>query len=185
MIRKDARQAEFSRLVAREKLAEAESLHEFEANATERQALARRFGLLSLDLFRVSVRLKHSHGGSVIRMTGRLEAELQQACVVTLEPVRNRIEEDFSLSFNLASARQQGGEVVIDVAGEDPPEPVPPEGLDIGEIAAQQLALAIDPYPRARGVSLDALEWPGRSATGQADEEGPFAALRPLKERGH
>jgi uncharacterized metal-binding protein YceD (DUF177 family) len=182
MIRKDQRQAEFTRFVARDRLADDESELEIEANAAERQALARRFGLLSLDLLRARLHLRRGRGGALLRVTGHLEAELQQACVVTLEPVRNRIEEELSLSFSLETPAADSGEVVIDVEGEEPPEPVAAEGLDLGEVVAQQLALAIDPYPRAQGASLDAVEWPGRPAE-RAGEEGPFAALKPLKER--
>jgi hypothetical protein len=55
--------------------------------------------------------------------------------------------------------------------------------IDLGEAVAQQLAVALDPYPRAPGAA-----WP-QADTGDADIAAepvrrPFAALDALKKRG-
>jgi hypothetical protein len=56
-----------------------------------------------------------------------------------------------------------------------------PDGLDLGEAVTQQLALSLDPYPRAPGAALpEDLTGPGEA---QAPPESPFAALKTLKER--
>ena len=44
--------------------------------------------------------------------------------------------------------------------------------LDLGEAAAEQLGLALDPYPRRPDAELPAFE--------AEEEQGPFAALRGL-----
>jgi hypothetical protein len=38
----------------------------------------------------------------------------------------------------------------------DEPEPLEGDRIDLGEIVAEELALAIDPYPRAPGAELAA-----------------------------
>ncbi len=44
--------------------------------------------------------------------------------------------------------------VMVDLES-DAAEPFDGDAIDIGEAVAQQLALALDPYPRAPGVSLE------------------------------
>ena len=179
---------EFSRLLGREKLveaglAESGSLHEIEANAEERQALAERFSLTALDSLCARIAVAPAAGGTLIRVSGRLEADLVQACVVTLEPLRSRISEAFDQLYSLAEMVADDLEVEVGPDDEDPPEPVGPEGIDIGELVAQQLAVTIDPYPRAEGASLEALREAGLA--GEAGTaEGPFAALASLKRGG-
>ena len=63
-------------------------------------------------------------------------------------------------------------EVGCQPEAEGPPEPVGPQGIDLGEAVAQQLAIALDPYPRAPGAALP--EEPRAAG-------GPFAALKSLK----
>ena len=143
----------------------------------ERAALARRFGLLALD--RLEARLRLDHGGeSLIRVTGRFEAEVTQACVVSLEPVHNLLEEAFSALYTLASAPVEH-DIVIDPETEEPPEPADPRGIDLGEAVAQQLALALDPYPRAPGAKLAAIA--ANEASGGPEENYPFAVLKDPK----
>ena len=66
-------------------------------------------------------------------------------------------------------------EVVIDPEADDPPEPLGDGLVDVGEIVTQQLALALDPYPRAPGSELPAEAAPATPA------ESPFRALAALK----
>jgi hypothetical protein len=53
------------------------------------------------------------------------------------------------------------------------------ETLDLGEALAEQLALALDPYPRAPGASLAAAE----DEEDESPARGPFAGLAPLRKR--
>jgi len=87
-------------------------------------------------------------------LSGRLRADVVQACVVSLEPVASAIEQDFTLLYG---PTQPGKSVMVDLET-DVAEPFEGDAIDIGEAAAQQLALALDPYPRAPGARL---EWGG------------------------
>ncbi len=169
---------EFSRPIARERLARERLggqviVEEVVATPQERAALARRFGLLGLDSLQATGKIEPADGpdrpdlrdGGLLRLSGRLSAEVRQACVVTLEPVASRIEEEFTLLYSLAPGpavlgqkaagqKAAGQEVVFDPEAEEPPEALGPGGLDLGEVVAQQLVLALDSYPRAPGAAL-------------------------------
>ncbi len=51
----------------------------------------------------------------------------------------------------------------LDVEGAEAPEPVPDGWIDLGELAAEQLGLAIDPYPRKPDAAVPA-EWQAEPA---------------------
>ncbi len=178
-------QLELSRLVPVDKLGEGEVHEAIIASAEERAALARRFGLLALDRLEAHLRLDHG-GESLIRVTGRFEAEVTQACVVSLVPVHSHLEEAFSVLYTLAPAPATPAladhDLVIDPETEEPPESVGPKGIDLGEAVAQQLALALDAYPRAPGAKLAAL---AANEAGRGPEENkPFTVLKTLKRGG-
>ncbi len=183
MAAKPEPQPEFSRLVPVDRLGEAEITEEISAEPGERAALARRFGLLSLDRLSATLRLERAGARNLVRIAGRLAAEVTQACVVTLEPVSARLEKDFTLLYDLDAAAQgeaEGArEVIVEPEAEEPPEPVGQHGIDLGEAVAQQLAIALDPYPRAPGAALP--EEPRAGAGGARAAEGPFATLESLK----
>src|SRR5262249_22851349 len=90
-------QAEFSRLIAADQIGPQETEREIVANAAERARLVERFGLLALDRLSAPLSLKRGRGG-LIQVRGRFEAEVVQACVVTLEPVRSRLCESFMVA---------------------------------------------------------------------------------------
>ena len=77
-----------------------------------------------------------------------------QSCVVTLEPVPADIDETFTLFYTDETA-PAGHSVDLPMEDEAWPEPIVGGAIDIGEAVAQQLAVALDPYPRAPGATLD------------------------------
>ncbi|MBD0274058.1 MAG: DUF177 domain-containing protein [Acetobacteraceae bacterium] len=142
-----------------------------EADGTERAALARRFGIPAVETLRAELRLWPEADGAV-RAEGRLAAEVVQHCVVTLDPVAQRVEEAVSLRLL--------------PAGEEPrDEPDEPDDIlsedgvvDLGEAMAEQLALALDPYPRAPGAAL-----PAEANDAAEHPMAGLAKLRPAEPR--
>jgi uncharacterized metal-binding protein YceD (DUF177 family) len=160
---------EFTRPVDVGRLPSGGAVYDLKATPAERAALAGRFDLLALDRLEAEVRLERLAGG-LLRLSAALRADVVQACVITLEPVHDRIDEPFTLLYR---AGAEAGETAMVLSGaSELVEPLPSDILDIGEAVAQQLSLALDPYPRAAG------------AIGAASEEGrvsPFAALAKWK----
>jgi uncharacterized metal-binding protein YceD (DUF177 family) len=147
-----------------------------EAEPSEREALARRFGLVSLDRLTASTTV-FPVSRSLFRVEGRFEAEAVQSCVVTLDPFPSRLAESFSALFG------EGGPGMAALTGadeeEDEPEPIEGGVIDLGETVAQHLSLSLDPYPRKPGASL-----PHECAEGaEPGRVKPFAGLSALKKR--
>lgn len=122
-----------------------------EANAAQRAALARRMGIPGVQSF--ACRFRVTAGGTDrFEATGHLSARVVQTCVISLDDFSAEVDEQFRIRF------VPSGEETDDI---DPDDPVDDIGyrdgvLDLGEAAAEQLGLALDPYPRRPGASLPA-----------------------------
>jgi hypothetical protein len=115
--------------------------------------------------------------GDAMQVTGHVSGTVGQTCVVTLEPLENRIEEQVDLVFAPVRAEvSDGGEHHIGPGEAEPPEPLVGGVADLGTVATEFLLLGIDPYPRKPGAVF-------ASPVRGADADGPFAALAALKER--
>ena len=87
---------EFSRPIRLAAIPAAGSALRLEASPAECAALATRLGLLALHGFWAELRLRPDTSGA-IRAHGTLNAAVEQACVVSLEPVAQRVHEAFTL----------------------------------------------------------------------------------------
>jgi uncharacterized metal-binding protein YceD (DUF177 family) len=146
-----------------------------EANEAERAALAARFGILGIAALTARLRLEPEPGGSV-RARGRLKAAVEQACVVTLDPVAQAVDAPLDLRI------LDEGEAPGDDDPDSPDEIESAGGLvDLGEAVAEQLSLALDPYPRAPGAELPPLD-PPEPEPEPAARPNPFAKLARLRE---
>lgn len=131
-----------------------------EANAAQREALAREHGLVSVEGYKADLLVSpwKRHG---VKVSGTVEADITQSCVVTLDPVRAHIEEPVEGLFLPDDSKlgrlgfEGGGEILLDAEGPDSPETFHGDTVDVGALAEQFFGLAIDPYPRKPGVSLD------------------------------
>ncbi|HEU0070481.1 MAG TPA: DUF177 domain-containing protein [Alphaproteobacteria bacterium] len=158
----------------------------YEASEAERRALAERFGIIAIGRFAVDGTLKTFDGGRRAVLDGHITAQATQSCVVTLEPVAEEIDERFTLEFadGVAAAAIEK-ELELDPEAADPPDPLEGEAVDIGEAAAEQLALSLDPYPRAPDAALPAeiQEDFGESEVSEP-KASPFSALARLVRKG-
>jgi uncharacterized metal-binding protein YceD (DUF177 family) len=119
---------------------------------------------------------------------GRIDADVVQSCVVSLAPVPAQVTEEFEAFFTQNPERAALSEEITFAPDEqDPPELIEDGTIDLGELAAQHLSLALDPFPRAAGAEIPAAYGGGAvdaaidAADGGAGEEGryhPFADLQ-------
>lgn len=147
---------------------------EITATAAECAALAKRLDLQGLHGLTATVALERLPGDEIVAR-GRVVADVVQTCVVTLEPVSAHIDETFEVRFT-TRPELEVHDADIGPEDEDPMEPLEGDFLDIGELAAQQLALALDPWPRLPGVELPT------EAASVPERDGPFAVLARLRE---
>lgn len=160
---------EFSRVVSVARLPMGGSHYNIVAKAEERAALAARFDLVALDRLEAEAHLCAEAGG--VRLEARIEAEVVQKCVVSLKPFPSTVTESFSLLYRADEEERE-----VELSPEDDIEILAGDEIDIGEAVAQQLSLALDPYPRAPGME------PEPEAAPEAPErENPFAKLASLR----
>lgn len=155
------------------------------ASPSERQALAEAFDLVDLPSFEATLTVKPwtSHG---YRVEGRVIATVVQSCVVTLDPVENSVDEALDVKFVPPSEiakyepkHNEEGEIELDAETLDIPDVLDGDGIDVGVLAAEHLALGLDPYPRKPGIAFDPDAF---GLASPADEKvSPFAALAQLK----
>jgi uncharacterized metal-binding protein YceD (DUF177 family) len=140
-----------------------------EASAAECAALARRMDVPAVLSLTCRFHLDRDTAGTLLAH-GNLMARLVRTCVVSLDDFATMVEERFAVRCVAE------GEESDDVDPSAPDEIVYRDGtIDLGEATAEQLALALDPYPRAPdAVLLDVLDEP---------EVQPFAALEALRRR--
>ncbi|GHU04562.1 hypothetical protein FACS1894205_2990 [Alphaproteobacteria bacterium] len=145
---------EFSRPLDVASLGAGVKKYKIEANEQERKALAERFRILSVDRFCAEIELFSKK--ALVCLKGTLDADVTQSCVVTLAPVRDHIEERFSLVYS-SQATEDACEVDVFFDGEDPPEAILNGVIDIAEVASEHLALALDPFPRIEGAHFEGI----------------------------
>ncbi|HWI85448.1 MAG TPA: DUF177 domain-containing protein [Sphingomonas sp.] len=168
---------EFSRPFRLDELGSTPRAVTIEANEAERIAVEHRFDLIGIGLLEATAELVRD--GDIVIATGRLRADVVQACVASGDPVPASIAEPFTLRFVAERASDEPDEEME--LDENDLDEISYEGnaVDLGEAVAQTLALALDPFPRAPDAD-DKLR-----ALGVIGEEdaGPFAALKALRDR--
>lgn len=160
-----------------------------EADQAQRAALARGHGLEAVNSFRATlVIVPWKRNG--VRVEGRVEAEIVQSCVISLDPVASRIDEAVEAVFLPEDSRlgregfEHHGEIVLTVDGPDSPETFAGDTIDVGALAEEFFGLAIDPYPRSPGAHLEADE--ASEAAGSTNRFGEMLGqkLQKLPQKG-
>ena len=156
-----------------------------EADARQREALAKTHGLVSVEKLRAEL-LVAPWKRNGVKVSGRVEADITQECVVTLDPLKASIDEAVEGLFLPEDSKlgrlgfEDGGEIHIDAEGPDSPEIFTGETIDVGALAEEFFGLGIDPYPRKPGATV-AAEGAGDVAS---RPEGPLQEkLRQLKRK--
>ena len=145
-----------------------------EASEAERRALAEDFEIAAVHRLEGAFALRRVTGG--VKVSGTVSAEVEQTCVVTLEPVVNQLSEPVDLMFSEdvpASAEQR--DEAVRLGEREPPEPIVNGRIDLGTVTAEFLSLGLDPYPRKPGVGFEPAAPEDRS-------DSPFAALSQIKD---
>lgn len=159
----------------------------WKATEAERAAIVEALDLTQC--FSVSAKVTvHARAGGRYVVNGRLLADVEQACVVTLEAIPQHIDErlegEFCPQSDLSAASPV--EAHFDADAEDEPIGIIDGQLDVGQLVFENLALAIDPFPRAADAAEVRLERGPSGPTKPAGAEterapNPFAVLAKLK----
>lgn len=167
---------EFSRPVRIDSVGEKPRAITITAEPDERAALARRFGLVSIERLETDCAVRRENERLFVE--GRLRGEVVQSCVASGEPLPASLDIPFSLRFVPEESAEAADEV--ELSAEDCDTLVYEGGvIDLGEVAAETLALSLDPFPRSPDADA-VLKQAGVLEEGEA---GPFAALKGLRDK--
>lgn len=143
---------------------------QIEATPDERKALAKRYDVLEVNYVKADIVIK-PHGADMFQLSYHIDAEIVQACGITLVPLTQTIQEadEELLTTNAEALIPLDEATSLDSV---PTDLIDGDHIDYGDIVAQVIALAIDPFPRAD----NAVE-----AVHIEHDTNPFAALKNLK----
>lgn len=172
---------EFARVLDVARLRNA-GTYSFEISPTEqeRAAIAKLMGATSVKKLVFSGKLVplDSRGW---QLHARLGASVVQQCVVTLDPVLTRVDQEFDRKF-LPADKHAAADIVV-TPDDDEVEPLE-DTIDLGLVAIESLALALPAYPRKTGAELATSSFaPSGVAPLQDEDLKPFAALAALKDK--
>jgi uncharacterized metal-binding protein YceD (DUF177 family) len=116
------------------------------------------------------------HGRNGLHVIGTVSATVGQVCVVTLDPVEEKLKEPVDVIFSpqKTGARDEDHELELEVTADDSPEPLIGGVVDLGALATEFLILGINPDPRKSDAEFE-------SPAAGDDSGHPFAALAALK----
>ena len=140
----------------------------FVASDKEREMLVTRFKFLDVLSLSAELTIRKS-ARDCWDVVGQLRGVVVQACGSTGVPLRETLDFLIEERYVRSVGNQEEVEVHMDEA-----EPLENEAINIGELLAQSLAIAVTPWPRA----------PEAPETYTCDEESPdhpFAGLAALK----
>jgi len=154
----------------------------FAADAEQRTAIAGWAGVLSLEKFEIQVEIAKL-GANRFGLAFRVQADVTQGCVVTLEPVPSSLERTFQRELVFVGPTRHGHpadaatpDVVLDGDLEEGPEEIDSLHIDLATPVLEEFALSLDPYPRRPGVEF------APKSRDSAPRESPFAVLKDLKQ---
>lgn len=152
----------------------------YSPDEAERRAIADDLDLLALKGLELTGEIRPA-GRDELVLEARLTARADQPCSVTLVPVPATVDEPVRRRYVAGYEMPEGDEV--EMPEDDTVEPMP-EVIDLAEIAAEALALALPLYPRAPGAEFSQTLHAGDGVAPLSDADvKPFSALQGLAEQ--
>lgn len=145
------------------------------ADEATRGRIVKALDLASLASLEADLTISPAHIGW--RMSGRVKAEAEQICGISLEALPVQIDQAFVVDLiedaKIANDPATEVEVTLD---DDAPDVIEEGRIDLGQYAVEQLSLALDSFPRKEGAEFVQPEEPA--------EISPFAVLKHLRTGG-
>ena len=150
-----------------------------EPNAAERKAVAQALGIVALKKLKFEGTLT-PQGRTDWALQAKLGATVVQECVVSLDPVTTRIDEQVNRDYMKVIPEIDAAE--LEMSQDDTIDPLP-EILDLAQVMIEALSLALPPYPRSKDAELGAIAVTAPGITPMTDDDAkPFAGLGALRE---
>ncbi len=164
------------------------------ATASECAAIKNNLGLASLTNVTATYRITRLAGGGY-HLAGRVKATLEQACVVTLDPIALHMDEVVDVEFwpDATPTRHGSGKRDKDFDRDDEHpspsnevsvltgpdvEPLEDGAMAVGRVVFETVSAALDPFPRKADAEFN---WQDQTAE-DPTKSNPFAVLQKLKD---
>ena len=147
---------------------DSDNFFELSTHADDLLALAERFGWVAINKLAIELTVRKV-ARNCWDVSGRINAEIVQSCIVTGAPVAESI--DFEIDERYVKAGD--GMDIVEVHP-DGAEPLKNGVIDIGELSVQSLGLAATAWPRVKNA-------PNSYSVGDQRSDHPFAGLSALK----
>jgi hypothetical protein len=134
------------------------------ATPEECAAIAARMDVPAIQSLECFFNLTLEDDGVSIFAEGRLRAEVTRVCVTSAEDFETLVDDEFEIRFVPAGEERED-------PNPDLPDEIPYEAgtIDLGEATAEQLGLALDPYPRIDGATVPIID--------DDEDSSPFSIL--------
>lgn len=168
-----------SRRIDLNDLTHAGSVFELSADADTAATLAQWAEVVAIRAFRAQVTVKRLADARFF-FQAAVEADIEQTCVVSLEPVFTHIACTLQRELHYVGGHvrkddeQNHGELTLSSGDEEAPDVIDSLQFDIATPVLEEFLLAIDPYPRKTGATFE-----GEKVNDPP--ESPFAALKAWK----
>jgi uncharacterized metal-binding protein YceD (DUF177 family) len=157
---------EFTRPLIVDRVPRKGSHEVFAAEPSECKALASRFGIPSISFVKAHLVAVPWRGGG-LKVTGKIETELEQVSVISLEKFTSKPKFEVERYY-------LPPKILVD-AVEDDADPIENGEVDLGELVAETIGLELDPYPRKPGETYDNPEFDSDKADNKPPS--PFAKM--------
>ena len=157
--------------------------YHLEASEADCKALVERFDLVDFKKLTADVTVQDRGTEEGIFVSGKLKAAYTQRCIVSLEPVEESLETEFSLMLVDAETadRMDADEVYLD---DNAPEYDALDGdmIPLGEVVVQTVSINMNPYPRAEDAKLSVGNKKDISVNeAELEKPNPFAVLAEMR----
>ena len=148
-----------------------------EANPLQLKTLKEILQVEDVKSFKAEFDLKYQYKEHLLYIQGSVEAELMLESVVSLEVFSKKYQRDFQYVFDTKATYADFKEMEATM-GENAPDYLENGQLDLADLAIEQLALALEDYPRKEGEVFFYQEAPQEP---EKSVENPFSVLKRLK----
>ncbi len=170
-------QKKFSYPLQIDELKQNEYAFVLKADAAELVDICQILQVEKVHYFKAEMKLKLNVREHLLKIWGKVAAELELKSVISLENFKQKYEVPFELFFdtkaNYRDIRDLGSDINAEV-----PDIIENGVINLADIAMEQIALQIDDYPRAVG---EIFEYNNSYDEEKTPRENPFAVLAKLK----
>jgi len=146
---------DFSYPIPVDMIAQKEKRYSIEASVEDNKSIAEILMVPAVNHFSAKYVVKGYKKSTLIEVSGEYSAKIMQNCIITLEDFEKEYSGEFSVMYDSKLKVKTKDDEECDIAELDSPEVVYGNEIDLVHVALEQIALALDDYPRKEGAKYN------------------------------